>query len=57
MNQYFPHTNDDGSVTFYHPVVYINCSEENEKFYSKDGMLFDKSNDELITEFEYYKTN
>ncbi len=57
MNLYYPHTNDDGSITFYHPVVYINCSEENEHFYSKDGMLYDKTNDELITDFSYFKNN
>ena len=39
MDQYFPHINEDSSVTFYHPVVYINCSEENKDFYSQDGKL------------------
>lgn len=53
MDVYYPHINDDGSITFYHPVVYIVCSEENEHFYSKDGMLYDKETNELITEFEY----
>jgi len=52
-DEYFPHINDDGSVTFYHPVVNINCSEENDCFYSKDGKLYDRKTDELITEFDY----
>ena len=53
MNNYFPHINEDGSITLYHPVVYIICSEENEHFYSKDGKLYDKKTDELITAFAY----
>jgi len=53
MNNYYPHINEDGSITLYHPVVYIICSEENEHFYSKDGKLYDKKTDELITEFAY----
>ncbi len=53
MDVYYPHINEDGSVTFYHPVVNINCSEENEYFYSENGKLYDKKTDELITEFAY----
>lgn len=53
MDQYFPHINEDSSVTFYHPVVYINCSEENKYFYSQDGKLYDKKTDELISDFAY----
>ena len=50
---YFPHINNDGSVTYYHPVVYINCSKENKYFYSKDGKLYSKKSNELVDEFSY----
>jgi hypothetical protein len=53
MDHYFPHINEDSSVTFFHPVVYINCSEENKYFYSQDGKLYDKKTDELISDFAY----
>ena len=53
MDCYYPHINEDESITFYHPVVYIICSEENPYFYSKDGKLYDKETDELITDFAY----
>ncbi len=53
MESYYPHINDDGSITFYHAVVKINCSEENKHFYSKDGKLYDKKTNELISVFEY----
>ncbi len=50
---YYPHINDDDSITFYHPVVEIVCDENNKHFYSKDGKLYDRKNDELITKFAY----
>lgn len=53
MDRYYPHINEDSSITFYHPVVEIACSEENKHFYSKDGKLYNKSNNELITDFAY----
>lgn len=53
MDAYYPHINDDGSITFYHPVVYVKCSEENKKFYSEDGKLYYKSSDKLVEKFEY----
>lgn len=53
MDEYYPHINGDGSVTFYHPVVYINCSEENPYFYSRDGLLFDRETDAMIGLFAY----
>lgn len=53
MDEYYPHINDDGSITFYHSVVNINCSDENKYFYSKDGKLYNKKTDELITDFAY----
>lgn len=53
MDTYYPHINDDGSITFYHPVVYINCSEENRHFYSKDGKLYGKATDIIIYGFAY----
>lgn len=53
MNWYYPHINDDGSITFYHSVVYVICSDENQYFYSENGKLYDKKTDELIADFEY----
>ena len=53
MNDYYPHINEDNSITFYHPVVSVTCSEENKFFYSKDGKLYSESSDELITDFSY----
>ena len=52
-DSYYPHINEDGSITFYHPVVEINCAEENKFFYSQDGKLYDKETDELISDFAY----
>lgn len=56
MDAYYPHINDDGSITFYHAVVNITCSDENEHFYSKDGKLYDKKTNELISDFAYPAT-
>ena len=53
MDVYYPHINEDGSITFYHPVVNINCSKENKHFYSKDGKLYYKETDELVSDFAY----
>lgn len=53
MDLYFPHINENGSLTLYHSVVYINCSEENEHFYSQDGKLYDKKTNELVSDFAY----
>ena len=53
MNDYYPHINEDGSIIFYHPVVYITCSEENTTFYSKDGKLYYKSTNALVEDFAY----
>lgn len=53
MDEYYPHINEDGSITLYHSVVNINCSNENQHFYSKDGKLYNKKTDELITDFAY----
>ena len=53
MAKYYPYSNDDGTVTVYHPVVEIICAEENPLFYSKDGKLYDKKTEELITDFAY----
>ncbi len=52
-DEYYPHLNDDGTITFYHPVVSINCSVENENFYSENGKLYSKKTKELISEFDY----
>ncbi len=53
MVHYYPHINEDNSITFYHPVVKINCSEDNKYFYSKDGKLYDKNTNALIEDFAY----
>lgn len=53
MDCYYPHINSDGSITFYHPVVNINCSDKNKHFYSKDGKLYIKETNELVSDFEY----
>lgn len=53
MDCYYPHINEDGSITFYHPVVEIYCSEGNMHFYSEDGKLYKKSDGALVTNFEY----
>lgn len=53
MDEYYPHINDDGSITFYHSVVNINCSDENKCFYSKEGKLYNKITNELISDFAY----
>ena len=53
MDSYYPHINSDGSITFYHPVVNINCSDKNKYFYSKNGKLFVKETDELVSDFAY----
>ncbi|MBR6696643.1 MAG: hypothetical protein IKL73_00055 [Lachnospiraceae bacterium] len=50
---YYPYINEDSSITFYHPVVEIICSNDNEHFYSKDGKLYNKDTDELVTNFSY----
>ncbi len=53
MGDYLAWINEDESITFYHPVVYIVCSEENKHFYSRDGRLYSRETDELITAFSY----
>jgi hypothetical protein len=53
MHQYFPHINEDRSITFYRPVVNICCSDENKYFYSKDGKLYNKITNQLISDFAY----
>lgn len=52
-NPYFPHINEDCSITLFHPVFYINCSAENKHFYSENGKLYDKNSNEIITVFDY----
>lgn len=52
-DSYYPFTNEDGSITFYHPTVYIQCSELNKTFYSQDGKLYYKSNNKLVEGFNY----
>ena len=47
----FWHVNDDGSMICFHPILKISCSEENETFYSKNGKLYFKENDTLVSAF------
>ena len=53
MDNYYPHINEDESITFYHPVLNIICSDENKHFYSKDGKLYERETNDLISEFAY----
>lgn len=53
MDIYYPHLKEDGSVIYYHPVVYVTCSEENPYFYAEDGRLYYKETGALVTEFAY----
>ena len=53
MGDYYPQLNEDGSVTIYHPVVYVVCSEENKHFYSENGRLYSRKTNELIKDFDY----
>ena len=53
MDCYYPCINEDGSITFYHPVAEIYCSEENKKFYSADGKLYNRSDNSLVRNLEY----
>ena len=53
MDWYYSYLNEDSSLTFYHPVVRVHCSEENQHFYSLDGKLYNKETRELISDFEY----
>jgi hypothetical protein len=56
MDKYYPHINEDGSIVFYHPVVNIECSSENNYFYSKQGKLYNKNTDKLVSDFVYEKS-
>ena len=56
MDRYNPFFNEAGEVIYYHPVVYVTCSEENPNFYAKDGRLYYKNTDALVTEFAYADT-
>ncbi len=53
MGFYYTSLNDDGSITVYHPVVYVVCSEENKHFYSENGRLYSRKTNELIKDFDY----
>lgn len=43
----------DKSIVFYLPVFNIECSPENKLYYSKDGKLYKRADNSLITEFRY----
>ena len=44
---------EDGSVIFYKVFLIVECDEQNEKFYSKDGKLYDKKNNSLVSGIPY----
>jgi hypothetical protein len=51
---YYKKTGEDGENNiYYHVYTYVNCSEENPTFYSKDGRLYYRENDELVNAFNY----
>lgn len=52
-NEYYPYIEEDGSVVYYHPVVSINCSEENKCFYSENGRLYSRKDNSLVEDFDY----
>lgn len=52
-NHLYPCTMEDGSIVFYHPVVSINCSEENRTFYSENGRLYNRKDNTLVSDFDY----
>ena len=45
----------DGTMTVYHPVFAFEVDEKNPAFYAKDGKLYQKRGDVLVTDFEYPK--
>lgn len=53
FDYYYPSFDETGSLVFYHPVVYVVCSEQNDTFFSKDGVLYDKSTESQVLEFDY----
>lgn len=53
FDRYFPSFDVTGSLVFYHPVVYVVCSEQNDVFFSKDGVLYYKSTESQVLEFDY----
>lgn len=53
MDTYYPHPDAEGNVIYYHPVVYVTCSEENPYFYAQEGKLYYKETNALVTEFAY----
>lgn len=54
---YYPFLNADGSITFFHPVVNVVCSEGNKVFYSSNGKLYRRTDNQLITVLEYASGN
>lgn len=53
FDRYYPSFDDTGSLVFYHPVVYVVCSEQNDTFFSNDGVLYYKSTESKVLEFDY----
>ncbi len=43
----------DGTQVIYHPVFAFEVDENNPVFYAKDGKLYLKRGDELVSDFEY----
>ncbi len=45
---------EDGVLRFVRPVLYVDCDENNQVFYAKDGRLFSKEDDTPVPEFLPY---
>lgn len=53
ITNYIGFRRQDKSIVFYLPVFDIECSPDNEVFYSKDGRLYKRADSSLITDFRY----
>ena len=53
---YFGNLTEEGVVEFLHPQILIDCSDENQTFYSENGILYRKD-DHSIIDFNDEKSN
>ena len=47
----------DGSTAIYRILVQVECSEDNQVFYSKDGKLYRRDRDSLVSAIPYPESN
>jgi hypothetical protein len=47
-SEYIGIRQDDDSIVFYEPKIRFNCSDQNETFYAKDGILYSVETDEKL---------